>query len=208
LSKAGIGAVHRQSTACAWRRRALLLGGLAGACSGLLMAPPAAAQAASPPAAPPQPPELATELPAARWRGTGTLRFFGLRIYDSQLWSADAITGDGAAQPLALALVYARALVGEQIASRSLKEMRRIGEVTDAQAARWLPAMTRLFPDVQAGDRLTGIQRPGASTRFYLNGKLRGDVDDADFTRLFFGIWLSPRTSEPRLREQMLGGGP
>ena len=30
---------------------------------------------------------------------------------------------------------------------------------------------------------------------------------DAEFTRLFFGIWLSPRTSEPRLREALLGRG-
>ena len=207
MSAVGTGAAGKGAAGIGATRRALLAAGLASACGAQLLAPPAAAQPAAQPA-PPQPPELATELPAARWRGTGTLRFFGLHIYDSHLWSADAITGDGAAQPLALALVYARGLVGEQIASRSLKEMRRIAEVSDAQAARWLPAMIRLFPDVQAGDRLTGIQRPAASTRFYLNGKLRGDVDDADFTRLFFGIWLSPRTSEPRLREQLLGGGP
>lgn len=200
MSAAGLGTA-RQPTA----RRALLVGGLASACSALLPALNAAAQPAAQ-AAPPQPPELAAELPAARWRGTGTLRFFGLHIYDGFLWSANAVAGDGAAQPLALVLVYARALVGGQIASRSLKEMKQIGDVSDAQAARWLPAMTRLFPDVQAGDRLTGIQHPALFTRFYLNGKRLGDVDDADFTRLFFGIWLSPRTSEPRLRAQMLGG--
>ena len=102
-------------------------------------------------------------------------------------------------------LVYARQLVGEQIASRSLKEMNRIGRINDEQSARWLTAMTQLFPDVKDGDRLTGIQRPGVGTRFFLNGQFRGEVADAEFTRLFFGIWLSPRTSEPRLREQLLG---
>jgi Chalcone isomerase-like len=68
--------------------------------------------------------------------------------------------------------------------------------------------MTQLFPDVRGGDRLTGVQRPGQAARFFLNGVLRGEVPDADFTRLFFGIWLSPRTSEPRLRAQLLGGTP
>ena len=134
------------------------------------------------------------------------MRFFGLHIYDAQLWSAEAVAGDGAAQPLALALVYARQLVGEQIASRSLKEMSRIGRINDEQSARWLGAMTQLFPDVKDGDRLTGVQRPGVTTRFFLNGRFRGEVADAEFTRLFFGIWLSPRTSEPRLRELLLGG--
>lgn len=167
---------------------------------------PAAAQSAGSPTTPAAPPELAAELPTARWRGTGVMRFLGLHIYDAHLWSAEAVAGDGAAQPLALALVYARQLVGEQIASRSLKEMSRIGRISDAQSARWLGAMTQLFPDVKDGDRLTGVQRPGVATRFFLNGRLRGEVADAEFTRLFFGIWLSPRTSEPRLREQLLGG--
>lgn len=156
--------------------------------------------------APPTPPELAAELPQARWRGTGTMRFLGLHVYDAQLWSPDAVQGDGATQPLALTVVYARRLIGEQIASRSLKEMNRIGRFDDAQGTRWLQAMTELFPDVGDGDRLTGIQQPGRSARFYLNGRYRGEIADAEFARLFFGIWLSPRTSEPRLREQLLGG--
>ena len=182
------------------RRSLLLRGALAAMATTSLLAGPALA---NPPTAPP---ELASELPAARWRGTGVLRFLGLRIYDAHLWSAEAVAGDGADQALALVLIYARALVGEQIASRSLKEMNRIGRINDEQSARWLTAMTQLFPDVKDGDRLTGIQRPGVGTRFFLNGQFRGEVADAEFTRLFFGIWLSPRTSEPRLREQLLGG--
>ncbi len=154
------------------------------------------------------PPELASELPGAALRGSAVMRFLGLHIYDIRLWSPAPLTGDAATQPLALELVYARKLDGEKIASRSIDEMRRIAPFSDAQADKWLAAMTRLFPDVQAGDRLTGVQRAGPSTRFYFNGQSRGEVADADFTRLFFGIWLSPRTSEPRLRELLLGGKP
>jgi hypothetical protein len=86
--------------------------------------------------------------------------------------------------------------------------MKGIGSFSEAQSARWLAAMTQLFPDVKSGDRITGVQQPGQGTRFYFNGTLRGEVADADFTRLFFGIWLSPKTSEPRLRTQLLGGAP
>ena len=180
----------------------------AGLLGSLLLAAPLPLQAQSPAgaAATPQlPPELATDLPGATWRGAGVMRFFGLHIYDMRLWAAAPLAADGAAQPLALELVYARKLVGAQIASRSIDEMKHIGQVSDAQAAQWLAAMTKLFPDVQAGDRLTGVQRPGQAARFYFNGMLRGEVADADFTRLFFGIWLSPRTSEPKLRAQLLG---
>ena len=151
------------------------------------------------------PPELVADLPGARWRGTGVMRFFGLHIYDLRLWSPAPLVGDGASQPLALELVYARKLAGEKIASRSLDEMRRIGPFGEVQGASWLSAMTQLFPDVQAGDRLTGVQSPDQAARFFFNGQRRGEVLDADFARLFFGIWLSPRTSEPKLRAQLLG---
>jgi hypothetical protein len=177
-------------------RRRLLTALLAGAASGPILGN----------GAPPKPPELATELPAARWRGTGVMRLLGLHVYDAQLWSPDDVQGDGAGQPLALSVVYGRRLVGEQIARRSLKEMNRIGHISEAQGARWLQAMTALFPDVEGGDRFTGIQHPGRSARFYLNGQYRGEVADAEFARLFFGIWLSPRTSAPQLRAQLLGG--
>lgn len=154
------------------------------------------------------PPELAAELPGAALRGTGTLRFLGLHIYDIRLWSPAPPAADTSGQPLALELIYARSLVGEQIASRSITEMKRIGTFSEAQQAQWLAAMTRLFPDVTTGDRLTGVQRPGQAARFHLNGQYRGEVADADFARLFFGIWLSPRTSEPKLRARLLGGAP
>ena len=31
-----------------------------------------------------------------------------------------------------------------------------------------------------------------------------GEVADAEFSRLFFGIWLSPQTSEPGLRQALI----
>ncbi|MBP6903314.1 MAG: chalcone isomerase family protein [Burkholderiaceae bacterium] len=155
------------------------------------------------------PPELASELPGARWRGAATLRWMGLRIYDARLWSPETVAADAEApeQPLALELQYARSLVGRLIAERSLDEMRRLAPIPEARAQRWLESMAQLFPDVQAGDRLTGVLRPGQSARFWHNGRLRGELADAEFARLFFGIWLSPRTSEPALRRQLIGGG-
>jgi hypothetical protein len=110
---------------------------------------------------------------------------------------------------LALELEYARTLYGKLIAERSLDEMKRSGDrsadITEAKATAWLAQLKTLFTDVNKGDRITGIQVPGVATRIFINGKLRGEVRDAEFTRLFFGIWLSPRTSEPKLRDALLG---
>ena len=151
------------------------------------------------------PAEVAAELPGARLLGSGRLTYFGLHVYDARLWVNDAFNVDNFAKlPLALELEYARSLVGKLIAERSLDEMKRVGGFSEEQGQRWLAAMTQTFPDVNKGNRLTGVHRPGESARFFLDGKLRGEVNDADFARRFFGIWLSPQTSEPKLRAALL----
>lgn len=158
------------------------------------------------PAGPPA--EVNAELPGARLQGSARLRFLGLHIYDARLWvGAQPVTADWATLPFALELQYARNLKGEQIAERSLKEMRRQGEIPEITAERWLGNMKQLFPDVAAGDRITGLNVPGTGARFFINGSFRGEPREAEFARLFFGIWLSPRTSEPALREALLGRG-
>lgn len=146
------------------------------------------------------------ELPGSRLQGEATLRYFGLRIYHARLWTLpDYRVSQPVDQPLVLELEYLRELKGPLIAERSLKEMRRGAQITDAQAERWLAEMQRIFPDVKAGDRISGQHLPGRGARFWHNERLLGQIDDAAFARLFFGIWLAPSTSEPDMRLALLG---
>jgi hypothetical protein len=162
------------------------------------------AQAQTPGAAAPA--EIAAELPAARLQGAGTLRFMGLRINEARLWTTGTpVAADWAAVPFALEVVYARDLSGERIAKRSIDEMKLQGEIDPEAARRWLDLLKQFIPDVKAGDRITGLNRPGQGVRFFVNAKPRGETRDAEFARWFFGIWLSPRTSEPALRTALLG---
>jgi hypothetical protein len=185
--------IRRRTTVATLAVLALPLGGLRAARS----------QAGAP--APEPPPELAAELPAARLQGSGQLRFLGLRVYVARLWRGERAVADDWMLPLALELEYQRKLVGAQVAERSLIEMRRQGEIAADSGARWFAAMKALFPDVDAGHRLTGVHRPGEAARFFHNGRFLGEVRDAEFARLFFGIWLSRETSEPTLRAALLG---
>lgn len=197
------------STWAWWRRpgRSLAVGAvvLAGA---LLSA--ALAQANSPDAVGPkaagQRPEMAAlsgVVPTAPVR----LRVWGFEVYDARLWTPPGFRFSQAAQfSYALELQYLRRLEGGAIASRSIDEMRRVGSFSDAQAQTWLAAMQALFPDVAAGERITGINLPGVGAEFWVNGRRVGVVKDPDFARLFFGIWLDERTSEPKMRAQLLQG--
>lgn len=149
------------------------------------------------------------QLAGSRLQGEATLRFLGLRVYHARLWTLpDFRHSAPVEQPLVLELEYLCELKGQAIAERSLQEMQRAGPIPEAQARRWLAEMQRIFPDVKAGDRISGQHLPGQGARFWLNGRPVGQVDDPTFARLFFGIWLAPTTSEPDMRVALLGLAP
>ncbi len=158
------------------------------------------------PAQPAMPAEVRSELPGARLSGGGRLTYLLLHVYDARLWVGEGFAAERAESlPVALELEYALALVGRLIAERSLDEMRRVPGIGDEQAARWLAWLTATLPDVAKGDRITGVHKPGESLRLYVNGGLKGELRDAEFARRFIAIWLGPQTSEPALRQQLLG---
>lgn len=135
------------------------------------------------------------------------LRVWGFEVYDARLWMPVGFRHSQYAQySFALELQYLRRLEGAAIASRSIDEMRRVGSFTDAQAQSWLAAMRELFPNVSAGERITGVNLPGVGAEFWVNGQRVGAVNDLAFARLFFGIWLDERSSEPKMRAQLLQG--
>ena len=157
----------------------------------------------------PAPPELAQIAGELGLRGQMRFRVWGFEVYDARLWTAPGFApAQAEGQLLALELRYLRDFAAKDIAERSLKEMRRGAAVAAEQESRWLAEMLRVFPDVRKGDRLLGLQRPGEAAVFWLNGQPRGEIRDAEFARRFFGIWLSPQTSEPALRRALLGAAP
>ena len=170
-------------------------------------APAPMAPAASPAAGPSDlPAELKNSLPQGKLIGKERLMFWGFNVYDARLW---APAGFDPARfgtfPLALELAYLRDFKAQDIAERSLKEMRRTQPIGDDQAVRWQADMLRVIPDVRKGDRVTGMHRPGEGAMFWINGQPSGEIRDAEFSRLFFGIWLSPKTSELAMRASLLG---
>lgn len=136
------------------------------------------------------------------------MRFFGLRIYEVRLWAPSGFEpADYARQPFALELIYDRKLEGEAIAERSVAEMRRVGSFSEQQARQWLLMMMKAFPDVVAQDRLLGLSDGSGDVSFFHNGRETARIQDAEYARLFFGIWLSDQTSAPGLRTALLGKG-
>lgn len=160
-------------------------------------------------------PVLAQTPSATRWmdaldreQGKHRFRFWGFDVYEAQLRVAAGFDPQAWEQhPLALSLTYARAFKGADIARRSVDEIARQGPLSDALRQRWQTQLTELFPDVGPGDTLIGVYRPQAALQLWRrqhNTQWVGEVADLELSRRFIGIWLSPQTSEPAMRQALL----
>jgi hypothetical protein len=139
----------------------------------------------------------------------GRLTWYGLHVYDAALYAPARLEpANPTAQGFVLELTYARRLDGKDIADASRDEIGRLGFGTEAQRSRWHEQMVKLFPGVEKGRRLAGVNVPGTGARFYFDGRFIGSIDDPAFARAFFAIWLDERTKAPQLRESLLKPAP
>ncbi|QWD63006.1 chalcone isomerase family protein [Polynucleobacter sp. MWH-UH25E] len=136
----------------------------------------------------------------AKLQGSGKLTWWGLHIYDASFYRA----GSFSSPEFALHLQYHKSLSGLAIANRSAEEMSKLG-VPDTQAQLWGKQLAIFLPNVEPGQSLTAIYNPKQGTTFYFDGNPLAQIAGADFSKAFFGIWLDPKTSAPKLREQLLG---
>lgn len=142
------------------------------------------------------PPHLST----AKLQGSSRLTWWGLHIYDASLYRVGSMTSS----EFALDLQYQKSFSASSIANRSVEEMKRIG-VPDAQAALWGRELNAFLPNVESGQTLTALYSPKQGTTFYYEGKQIAQIPGTEFSKAFFGIWLDPKTSVPKLRTELLG---
>jgi hypothetical protein len=136
----------------------------------------------------------------AKLQGSGKLTWWGLHIYDASFYRG----ANSNSTEFALDLRYNKSFSGNTIANRSAEEMKKIG-VPESQAQIWGKQLATFLPNVEPGQSLTAIYLPRQGTTFYFEGKALAQIPGSDFSKAFFGIWLDPKTSAPKLREQLLG---
>jgi len=145
--------------------------------------------------------EWKTLLPGSAQVGQGQFSRFGWSIYQAQLWALDGKYDPG--QPFALRLTYERDIPESRIVQASLDEMAKLGAPVQ-QRPGWRAILEQVIDDVKKGESITGVYRPGEGATFFHNDKLTGVMDE-ELARAFFAIWLDARTSEPALRQALLG---
>lgn len=143
-------------------------------------------------------------LPDLKPLGKGEMRWFGLKLYDASLWvTGSSFSPDGG---FALSIRYARSFEGAELAEASIDEIRRLGERDKAKLARWEAVLTRVFPDVEEGEVITGVKMPDGSSHFFHQGRELPSIEEKALSDAFFAIWLDERTREPKLRARLLAG--
>lgn len=147
-------------------------------------------------------------LPDAKLCGQGEFRVYGFDVYAAQLWGqCNAAPFDA---PFALQLTYRRTITRNKIVNNSLDEMKRLAAhpVSGVTLMHWRELMEEAFVDVASGDRLTGVYLPGYGVKFYAGSRLTADINNDQFARAFFGIWLNRDTRAPGLRNSLLRAQP
>lgn len=135
--------------------------------------------------------------------GRGQLKVLFVPVLDLVLYAPDAKWRPDA--PYALQTTFLRPLQRDRMVMHALNEMRHIGHADDPRLAAWGQKLSGILPDVKTGDVLTLVRSPEGATAFFLGEARLGRVADPAFTDAVFGICLSPRTSQPQLRRQVLG---
>lgn len=142
-------------------------------------------------------------LPDASPVGRGVLSYAFWDIYEATLYAPEGRLASS--KPFALSIRYYHTISGKDIADKSVQEMRKQGFDDEIRLAAWHSQMRAIFPDVKNGSILSAIHFPGKETIFYNNKEVIGRIKGEDFAKVFFGIWLDEKTSEPKLRNALLG---
>jgi hypothetical protein len=135
--------------------------------------------------------------------GQGTMSWLFMDIYQAALFSADGSYQPGQ-YPQALSIRYQRDISKQALLKATRQEWQKLS-VDERLYRDWLHKLSQLWPEIKDGDNLTFLVANNGHGDFYHNGTWLGRIDSPAFSEAFLSIWLSPRTSEPGLRRQLLG---
>lgn len=137
--------------------------------------------------------------------GTATFSFWLWDIYESRLMTNNGDFDQNLKQGATLYEIrYLRDIKSTDLIKHTIEQWQHLGYQKNSYQ-RFIPLLKQSWPDIYKGDRLTLLIN-GEQSAFYYNQTLTMVIQDKQFARMFLDIWLSERTSQPKLRAQLLGG--
>ncbi len=126
-------------------------------------------------------------------------------IYESTLYTSDGKLpfSSNACQQTLFEIRYLRDISKKELLENTESQWRYLN-VEKATYSDYLTLLNDIWPDIQAGDQLSLLTQ-GSVTVFYFNQQKIAEIENRLFGELFLRIWLDENTSEPKLRQQLLG---
>ena len=137
--------------------------------------------------------------------GTATLRVLFWTIYNSTLYSLDG-EFRGVEPGIALELTYRRRITTTTLIDWTRREWQK-QSLSGEQSEEWLEILSTIWSDVKRGDVLVLKVSSDLSSEFYKNDELIGSLTDPLFTSNFLSIFISEKSSYPKLRARLVGIG-
>jgi len=141
--------------------------------------------------------------------GTGTARYAGfIRVYEAALYAPSVSTRAqilAATVPKRLEIVYRRPLEAQLLAAAAAQTLER--QHGPESLRHWQTAIDSLhatFPDVSDGDRLALTMVPEHGLWLEFNGREVARINNPQFGRVYFGIWLADPPLSASLRDELL----
>jgi hypothetical protein len=135
--------------------------------------------------------------------GQAQMRWFMFPLYRVSLKTADGRYQENQ-YPQMLDILYLRTIDKQDLLTATDNQWIRLG-VPQAKRKLWISQLGKLWPTIKKGDRLAFQVNPDGYNYFIYNGKRIGGVADKQFGKSFLDIWLSPKTSQPGIRQRLIG---
>lgn len=137
--------------------------------------------------------------------GQGQFSYLFWDLYKAELYTSDGRWNNyQQSSPVVLKLTYQRDISKADFIEATVDQWEHLQGKVSGQHKNWANQLDKLWTDVKKGDQLSCVLLPDGTVQFYFNDKLLGDVTDPAFGPAFLDIWLSERTSAPKLRRDLL----
>lgn len=125
-------------------------------------------------------------------------------IYNSTLYTkTGGYLHNNSPESLFFEIEYLKDITAEDLLERTVQQWEHL-KVPESMYSKYLPVLKTIWPDISSGDKLTLFVQNKQSV-FYFNHEKVGGIAEANFSKLFLDIWLSPETSQAQLRKELLG---
>ena len=135
--------------------------------------------------------------------GEGNMSWMFLDIYRATFFTENGVY-QAFDYPQALSITYLKDINKNRLLEATKKQW-LLQDYDQLQIESWIDELSQIWPNIKSNDNLIFYVDKNNQGIFYYNQRLIGSVSDKELSTAFLAIWLSHKTSQPKLRRQLLG---